>query len=144
MKFNPCTSNSAGALILPAMRAFGLLAIVALQMPCSSAAASVDGQLTRVGADDVGKNSVLAKAALAAGKKTYGENCMDCRGRDFNDVVGTHAPDLGDRATPYGGNHADSGPNEILMIAGGVSFSAVVWIFLLGFWGSRERVGSAD
>jgi hypothetical protein len=139
MKFNPRTSNDAGTWIRPVIGAFGLSAIAALQMPCSSAAASMGGQLTRVGADPV-----LAKSTPAPGAKTRDGACMDCHGRDLKDVVGTPAPDSGDRAFSYGSNHADSGPNEIFMIAGGVSFSAVVGIVLLGIFGSREPVRSAD
>lgn len=69
---------------------------------------------------------------------------MDCHGRNVKDVVGAPAPDSGDGAISYGSNQADSGPNEIFMIAGGVSFSAIVGIVLLGFFGSREPVRSAD
>jgi cytochrome c oxidase cbb3-type subunit 3 len=113
MKFNPGTPSRARTLVWPAMRALSLLAIAALQMPCSSAAAPVDDQLTKTGADDMGKDAVLAKATLELGKKTYSENCVDCHGRDLKGAVGAHAPDLSDRATLYGSDNVDAGPNQI-------------------------------
>jgi cytochrome c oxidase cbb3-type subunit III len=113
MKLNPDTSNCVGTSVWPAVRALSLLAIAALQIPCSSAAAPLDDQLTKTGADDIGKNAVLAKATLELGKKTYGESCVDCHGRDLKGVVGAHAPDLSDRATLYGSDNVDAGPNQI-------------------------------
>ena len=97
----------------PAARILSLLAIAALQMPCAFATTPIEDQLTRTGSDDIGKNAVLAKAALALGKKTYSENCADCHGRDLKGVVGKHASDLSDRATLYGSDNVDAGPNQI-------------------------------
>lgn len=113
MKSNPGTSNCAGTSVWPAVRALSLLAIAALQMPGSSVAAPVDDQLARTGVDDIGKDPVLAKSTLALGKKTYSENCVDCHGRDLKGAVGMHAPDLSDRATLYGSDNVDAGPNQI-------------------------------
>lgn len=95
------------------MMVSSLLTVAALQMPCASAAAPLDDQLARTNADDMGKDAALAKAALALGKKTYGEDCADCHGRDLKGVVGKHAPDLSDRATLYGSDNVDAGPNQI-------------------------------
>jgi cytochrome c oxidase cbb3-type subunit 3 len=113
MKLNPDSARSIGASVWPAVRALSLLAIAALQLPGSSAAAPVDGQPTRAGADDRGKDPVLAKTTLASGEKTYSENCVGCHGRDLKGVVGMHAPDLSDRATLYGSDNVDAGPNQI-------------------------------
>ncbi len=113
MKFNPGTSDRARTSGWQAARILSLLAVVALQMPCASAQTSIDDQLTKTGADDIGKDPVLAKAALALGKKTYGENCAECHGQDLKGVVGKHAPDLSDRATLYGSDNVDAGPNQI-------------------------------
>jgi cytochrome c oxidase cbb3-type subunit III len=113
MKFNPGTPNRTGTLVWPAVRALSLLAVAALQMPCSSAAAPVEDQLSKTAADDIGKDSVLAKAALELGKMTYGENCVACHGPDLKGVAGKHAPDLSDRATLYGSDNVDAGPNQI-------------------------------
>jgi hypothetical protein len=119
MKLDAVTSNRAGRLVWPAVRALSLLAIAALQMPCSFAARPIDDGLTRVGADDMGKSSSLAKPASTPVSDIYNGNCADCDGRD-------------------------AGPKEILMIAGGVSLSAIVGIFMLGFFGSRKQVRAAD
>jgi cytochrome c oxidase cbb3-type subunit 3 len=113
MKSNPDTSSRTGTLAWPAVKALSLLALAALQMPFAAAAAPVDDQLAKIGADDIGKDAVLAKAALALGTKTYGENCVDCHGRDLKGVVGKHAPDLSDRATLYGSDNVDAGANQI-------------------------------
>ncbi|HEV7441989.1 MAG TPA: c-type cytochrome [Steroidobacteraceae bacterium] len=113
MKLFPDTSNCTGKSTWPALRALSLLAIAALQMPCASAADPVDDQLAKIGADEIGKNTVLATATLALGRKTYGENCVECHGRDLKGVDGRHAPDLSDRATLYGSDNVDAGPNQI-------------------------------
>ncbi len=88
-------------------------------------------------------DAALAKAAQASDKRV-GENCVDCHGQDFKGVGGKHVVDLSNRATLYGSENVDTGPNEIFMIAGGVSLAAVVGLFLLGFFSSREQIRSAD
>ncbi len=91
-----------------------LLVLVALQAPLWSAAAPpLEDQLAAVATDDIGKNEALARAALVLGERTYGENCADCHGRDLKGVAGRHAPDLSDRATLYGSDNVDAGPNQI-------------------------------
>ncbi len=112
MKSRPGTSSTATC-GWPVARALSLLAIAALQMPCSGAATHIDDQLAKTGADDIAKNTDLAKEALALGKKTYGESCAACHGQDLKGVVGAHAPDLSDRATLYGSDNVDAGPNQI-------------------------------
>jgi len=139
MKSTPDIAKRAGTPGWAAVRALSLLAIAALQMPCSCAATPVDGQPARMGADDTGRNSALARATPTR-DKAYGANCVDCHGQDLKGVVGKRAPDLNGRAALYGGADIDSGPNEIFMIAGGVSISAVVGLLLLGFFGAREPV----
>jgi cytochrome c oxidase cbb3-type subunit 3 len=113
MKSTTGTPSCTGTLAWPAMRALSLLAIAALQMSWSFAATPIDDQLARTGTDDIGKNAALAKATLELGLKTYGENCADCHGRDLKGVVGKHAPDLSDRATLYGSDNVDAGPDQI-------------------------------
>lgn len=113
MKLNPDTPGCTGTSVWPIVRTLSLLAIAALQMPGSFAAAPVDDQLAKTGVDDIGKDTALAKQALALGKNTYGENCADCHGRDLKGVAGKHAPDLSDRATLYGSDNVDAGPNQI-------------------------------
>jgi cytochrome c oxidase cbb3-type subunit 3 len=113
MKFNAASSNPPCASVWPVVRMLSLLAIAALQPPCASAAPSVDDQLTRTGADEIGKDAALAMATLALGKKTYGENCAACHGQDLKGVAGKHAPDLSDRATLYGSDNVDAGPDQI-------------------------------
>jgi mono/diheme cytochrome c family protein len=143
MTSTPEIANRAGTRAWPLVKALSLLAIAALQMPCASAATPVDGQATRTGADDTGRNTPLPRATLAPDKK-YGGNCVECHGQDLEGVVGKRAPDLNGRATQYGGGNIDSAPNEVFMIAGGVSVSAVLGLFLLGFFGAREPLHPAD
>ncbi len=116
MKLVAATSNQAGMLVRPAARALSLLVIAALHMPCSS----------------------------ATSQKTYSGNCADCHDRNLKGAAGTHAQDSGDRTTPYSRDDVDAGPNEILILAGAVSLGAVAGLFLLGFFGARERIRSAD
>jgi hypothetical protein len=144
MRLDAVTSNCTGPLVWPVVRALSLLAIAALQTPCSFAAPHVDDRLTKPGAGDSGKNSALAKSMLTPGKKADSTNCADCHGRDLKGVVGRPAPDSSDHVTPYDSGNVDTGPNAILIIAGGVSLSAIVGIVLLGFFGFQEQVGSAD
>lgn len=132
MKSTPDIANRAGTRAWPVVRALSLLAIAVLQMPCSFAATPVDGRPAR--------NSALPGATLTP-DKTYGGNCVECHGQDLKGVVGRRAPDSNGLAVPYGGGNFDSAPNEIFMIAGGVSISAVVGLVLLGFFGAREPAG---
>jgi cytochrome c oxidase cbb3-type subunit 3 len=113
MNFNPDPSNTVRASGWRALRVLIALAVVVMQMPCASAAMPLDDLLSKTNADDIGKDAVLARAALALGKKTYSENCTDCHGQDLKGVVGKHAPDLSDRATLYGSDNVDAGPNQI-------------------------------
>lgn len=113
MTFNPGISNRIRALAWPAVRVLSLLTIAVLQVPCASAATPVEEQLARTGTDDIGKDAVLAKATLELGKKTYGGNCADCHGQDLKGAAGKHASDLSDRATLYGSDNVDAGPNQI-------------------------------
>lgn len=116
MKLVAVTSNHAGLLVRPAARALSLLVVAALQMPCWS----------------------------ATPQKTYSGNCVDCHDRNLKGVVATHAPDSGGRAALYSRDDVDAGPNEILILAGAVSLGAVAGLFLLGFFGAREQIRSAD
>ncbi len=116
MKFVAVTSNHAGTVVRPAVRALTLLVFAALHMPCSS----------------------------ATPQKTYGGNCVDCHDRNLKGAVETHAPDSGGRVTLYSRDNVDAGPNEILILAGAVSLGAVAGLFLLGFFGAREQIRSAD
>jgi hypothetical protein len=143
MKSIPDIAQRAGTPAWPVVRALSLLAIAALQMPCSSAAMPVDGRPTRAGADDTGGLTPLPRATPTPDGK-YGGNCVECHGQDLKGAVGKRAPDLNGRTIPYGGGNVDSAPNEIFMIAGGVSISAVAGLFLLGFFGARETVHPAD
>ena len=117
MKSTPDCAKRAGTPGWPAARALGLLAIAALQMPCSSAATP---------------------------DKKYAGKCLECHGQDLKGIVHRHAPDLNGRAIPHGGENIDSAPNEIFMIAGGVSISAVAGLFMLGFSGAREPIHPAE
>ncbi len=131
MKSTPDIANRAGTRAWPVVRSLSLLAIAALQMSCSCAAIPAD--------DRPARNSALPGATLTP-DKTYGGNCVECHGQGLKGVVGQRAPDLSGRAIPYGSDNIDSAPNEIFMIAGGVSISAVVGLLLLGFFGARETV----
>jgi hypothetical protein len=143
MNSTPEFSKRTGTMGRPAVRALSLLVIAALQMPGPSAAERVGDRLARSGAADGDMHTVFAKATLTPDAK-YRGNCVDCHGRDLEGVIGKQALASSDRAIRHGNEKVDAGPNEILLIAGGVSSTAVVGLLLLGFFGSRAQIHSTD
>ena len=114
MKIPGGSSKHDGALYALAARvAVCLLAGAALPMPCAFAEMQKGDPLAAIEVDAIKADSALAKAALQLGKQTYAAHCAACHGRDLKGSAGAHAPDLSDRATLYGSDNADAGPNEI-------------------------------
>jgi cytochrome c oxidase cbb3-type subunit 3 len=97
----------------PVVVTAGLLATAMPRLSYSAASTRADARLATVDADGIGKDPALAKSAMELGRKTYEANCAVCHGRNLKGSPGAHAPDLSDRATLYGSDNVDAGPNEI-------------------------------
>ena len=81
---------------------------------CLLAANALAGDpLANTKVDAIRADSALAASALKMGRQTYANHCATCHGRDLKGAPGAHAPDLSDRATMYGSDNVDAGPNEI-------------------------------
>ena len=143
MNSTPEFSKRTGTMGWPAARALSLLVVAALQMPGSSAAVRIGDRLARSGAADADMHAVFAKATLTPDAK-YRGSCVDCHGQDLEGAIGKQALASSDRAIRRGDVKVDAGPNEIFLIAGGVSLAAVVGLLLLGFFGARAQIHSTD
>jgi hypothetical protein len=134
MRVDPDISGRAAVLATSAAGVLSLSAVLVLQGPCALAASRLVAQPSTARAEDVGGRRIRPEA-------TASEHCEGCRNRTPNGVA-RHA-DFTDHAMADHRRDMDEGADELLVLAGAVSFAAVVVVALAGFFGHRERARSS-
>ena len=140
MRVDLVTSGRTAGLVAFAIKRLGLPVLLTLQASCAAAASHLDDRPSIARAEDVGNRATPPAATWSPDKATDSEHCKGCRDR-APIAMAKHA-DLADRTTPYRRGEMDAEADELLMLAGAVSFTAVVVVLLTGFFAHRERVRS--